>query len=158
LEHITERDTMSNVTLNGEQRLFVIPNNGGYSCLGFDVALARANAYAAWLRGQGLQADDLPAASLGTIRGYKAYETLLQRVVSHCQRNNLRCPVELTPQLTGLEGKRVEVVDCYGNRRRFQVGKSTGTIPIHLEIARRTSTGGPAVTGAPFQSVRVVRA
>ena len=80
----------------------------------------------------------------------------MERADSYCQRNKLRCPVELTPELTGLEGKRVEVVDRYGERRRFIVGKSTGWLPIHLEIARRNSSGGPAVTGAPFQSVRIV--
>jgi hypothetical protein len=124
------------VGCNDEQALYVIPNPSGYSCLGYDVCL--------------------PPEARGTIRGYKAYQTLLQRADSYCQRNKLRCPVELTPELTGLEGKRVEVVDRYGERRRFIVGKSTGWLPIHLEIARRNSTGGPAVTGAPFQSVRIV--
>ena len=99
---------------------------------------------------------DLPPEARGTIRGYKAYQALLQRADSYCQRNKLRCPVELTPQLIGLEGKRVEVVDRHGERRRFIVGKSTGWQPCHLEIARRNSSGGPAVTGAPFQSVRIV--
>ena len=113
-------------------------------------------AFIAWLRSEKLQADDFPPEARGTIRGYKAYQTLLQRADSYCQRNKLRCPVELTPELSGLEGKRVEVVDRYGERRRFIVGKSTGWLPIHLEIARRNSTGGPAVTGAPFQSVRIV--
>jgi len=142
--------------LNKEQELYVIPCGNGYSCLGFDVAMTRANAYAAWLRAQGFQVDDLSSKARGTIRGYKAYETRLQRVVDCCRRFGLQCPVELTPQLIGLEGKRVEVVDCYGNKRRFQVGKSTGPIPIHLEILRCNSSGGPAVTGAPFQGLRVV--
>jgi len=141
---------------NDEQALYVIPNPSGYSCLGYDVCLQRHNALAAWLRSEKLQADDFPPEGRGTIRGYKAYQTLLQRADSYCQRNKLRCPVELTPELTGLEGKRVEVVDRYGERRRFIVGKSTGWLPIHLEIARRNSSGGPAVTGAPFQSVRIV--
>ena len=144
------------VTVNSEQELYVIPNPSGYSCLGYDVCLQRHNALAAWLRSEKLQADDLPPEARGTIRGYKAYQALTQRAGSYCQRNKLRCPVELTPELTGLEGKRVEVVDRYGERRRFIVGKSTGWLPIHLEIARRNCSGGPAVTGAPFQSVRIV--
>jgi len=144
------------VGCNDEQALYVIPNPSGYSCLGYDVCLQRHNALAAWLRSEKLQADDFPPEARGTIRGYKAYQTLLQRADSYCQRNKLRCPVELTPELTGLEGKRVEVVDRYGERRRFIVGKSTGWLPIHLEIVRRNSSGGPAVTGAPFQSVRIV--
>jgi hypothetical protein len=56
----------------------------------------------------------------------------------------------LTPQLIGLEGWRVEVVDMLDDDtqshsvRRFIVGKSTGWKPIHLEIPRRDSIGGPA--------------
>lgn len=60
----------------------------------------------------------------------------------------------LTPQLNGLEGWRVEVLDKDGHKRRFIVGRSTGWRPCHLEIARRTSLGGGAVYGAPFQYVR----
>jgi hypothetical protein len=144
------------VGCNDEQALYVIPNPSGYSCLGYDVCLARHNALAAWLRSEGLQAADLSSDTRGTMRAYNAYKALMERADSYCQRNKLRCPVELTPELTGLEGKRVEVVDRYGERRRFIVGKSTGWLPIHLEIARRNSSGGPAVTGAPFQSVRIV--
>ena len=144
------------VTVNAEQELYVIPCGDGYSCLGFDVLLARHNAVTAWLRSEGLDADELPRQSRGTMPAYHAYTALMGRAASYCQRNNLRCPAELTPQLVGLEGKRVEVVDRHGERRRFRVGKSTGWMPCHLEIARRDSSGGPAVTGAPFQSVRVV--
>ena len=144
------------VSINAEQELYVIPCGDGYSCLGFDVLLARYNAIAEWLRKEGLQQDDLPPDARGSMRAYTAYRTLLDRAGAYCQRNKLRCPAELTPQLTGLEGKRVEVVDRHGERRRFIVGKSTGWLPIHLEISRRDSSGGPAVTGAPFQSVRIV--
>ncbi len=144
------------VGINAEQELYVNPESHGYSCLGFDVLIDRYNAIAAWLRKEGLQQDDLPPDARGTMRAYTAYRTLLDRAAGYFQRNKLRCPAELTPQLTGLEGKRVEVVDRQGERRRFIVGKSTGWLPIHLEIARRDSSGGPAVTGAPFQSVRIV--
>ena len=144
------------VGINAEQELYVIPCGDGYSCLGFDVLLTRYKAIAEWLRKEGLQQDDLPPDARGSMRAYTAYQTLLDRAGAYCQRNKLRCPAELTPQLTGLEGKRVEVVDRHGERRRFIVGKSTGWLPIHLEIARRDSSGGPAVTGAPFQSVRIV--
>ena len=144
------------VTINAEQELYIISMEHGYSCLGFDVCLGRHKAVAAWLRGEGLDADDLPPQARGTIRGYKAYRTLLNRAGAYCQRTGNRCPAELPPQLTGLEGKRVEVIDRHGERRRFLVGKSTGWMPCHLEIARSNNTGGPAVTGAPFQSVRIV--
>ena len=150
------RQEKPEVNINAEQELYVIPCGDGYSCLGFDVLIARYNAIADWLGTEGLQQDDLPPDARGSMRAYTAYQTLLDRAGAYCQRNKLRCPAELTPQLTGLEGKRVEVVDRHGERRRFIVGKSTGWLPIHLEIARRNSSGGPAVTGAPFQSVRIV--
>jgi hypothetical protein len=76
------------------------------------------------------------------------------KVLPEGERAKLRTDSNLTPQLTGLEGYRVEVVDSYGEKRRFIVGRSTGWAPCHSEISRRNSTGGPAVIGAPFQSVR----
>jgi hypothetical protein len=144
------------VSINTEQELYVIPDSHGYSYLGFDVLISRYNAIGEWLRKEGLEQTDLPPDARGTMRAYTAYRTLLDRAAGYCQRNKLRCPAELTPQLSGLEVKRVEVVDRHGERRRFIVGKNTGWLPIHLEIARRNSSGGPAVTGAPFQSVRIV--
>lgn len=64
----------------------------------------------------------------------------------------------LTPQLVGLEGKRVEVTDRWGNVRRFWVGRNVRSAPcqIHLEIKTRRSQGGfPA--DPEYRSVRVVR-
>lgn len=152
----TNRREEWEVRINAEQELYIIRCDDGYSCLGFDVLIARYNAIAEWLGKEGLRQDDLPPDARGSMRAYTAYQALLDRASAYCQRNKLRCPAELTPQLNGLEGKRVEVVDRHGERRRFIVGKSTGWLPIHLEIARRNSSGGPAVTGAPFQSVRTV--
>lgn len=74
----------------------------------------------------------------------------------YSSKSGKRCPALLDTALMGLEGKRVEVVDKHGDRRRFIVGKSTGWLPIHLEIKTRRSTGGMGTYGQPFQSVRVV--
>ena len=49
---------------------------------------------------------------------------------------------ELTPQLLGLDGYRVEVVTDYDEKRRFIVGRSTGWRPIHLGVSRRSAYGG----------------
>lgn len=71
------------------------------------------------------------------------------------QRMEMREP-NWTPQLVGLEGCRVEVVDRYGEKRRFWVGRSTGWKPIHLEIKTKRSAGGfPA--DLEYVSVRVIR-
>ena len=48
----------------------------------------------------------------------------------------------LNPQLTGLEGWRVEVERMNGEKARFIVSRSTGWVPVHIELSRRTSTGG----------------
>lgn len=68
---------------------------------------------------------------------YKTWQALPES-----EKAKVRDLSDLTPQLTGLEGWRVEVVTTYGETRRFIVGKSTGWKPCHLEIARRDSTGG----------------
>ncbi len=156
------------VTIDEERELYVIPAPGGYSCLGFDVLLRRTREVANWLREHGYKAPEPRRVSRelspelspdlrGTLQAYGIYlETMRQGEALHRETGN-RCNADLTPQLIGMEGNRVEVVDRYGETRRFWVGKSTGWFPVHLEIARCDSSGGGTVTGAPFQSVRIVR-
>ena len=62
---------------------------------------------------------------------------------------------ELSPQLEGLEGWRVEVVDKHGETRRFIVGRSTGWKPIHLEVKTRRSLGGGGAN-REYTSVRKI--
>lgn len=62
-------------------------------------------------------------------------------------KDKLRDNSGLSPQLIGLEGWRVAVVDCHDDEeepaeRRFIVGKSTGWRPCHLELYNRRSHGG----------------
>ena len=149
------------VTINEEQQLYVIPSYhkgkvSGYSCLGFDVLLRKANAVAEWLVSEGQAATGIPAEGRGTPRAYGTYAALMSQGSAYNQRTGRRCPAELCPQLTGLEGQRVEVEYEDGTTMRFWVGKSTGWMPCHLEIKRRTSMGGCGISG-PFKSVRVVR-
>src|SRR5688500_17969008 len=75
--------------------------------------------------------------------------------LSQQERDSLRSNAGLTPQLIGLEGKRVEVVDQYGNTRRFIVSRSSGWIPCHIEMKPRTSGYGYPAYG-PYQSVKVL--
>jgi hypothetical protein len=78
------------------------------------------------------------------------------RKIPERDREKLRDLSDLSPQLVGLEGKRVEVTDIFGRSRRFWVGKSTGWKPCHLEIKTTRSMGGiPADT--IYRSVSVVR-
>lgn len=140
-----------NVGINHEQRLYVIYHGRYVACLGFDAAFRQAEAVAKWTACAAPEPE-----KVGTKGGYEEYRRIMDKGAGHANRTGQRCPAELTQQLRGLEGRRVEVVDAYGERRRFWVGRSTGWLPVHLEIARRDSSGGPAVTGAPFRSLRMV--
>jgi hypothetical protein len=77
------------------------------------------------------------------------------QALSESRRQELRDTAGLTPELVALEGCRVEVIDNYGERRRFWVGRSTGWRPCHLEIARRNSSGGGSACKA-YRSVVVI--
>jgi len=122
------------VTINAEQELYVIPCGNGYTCLGFDVCIRKANAVALWMREHGQDIGDIDAAKRGTLAAYYHYSEIMLVAGDFCKRRQLRCPAELTPELIGLEGKRVEVTDKYGETRRFYVGKSTGWMPCHLKL------------------------
>ena len=133
--------------------LYVIHFDGGCTTLGFDRLMELGNLLAAELDRWDL--TPLPAER-GTMKAYGKYRKLTDLVFQKHKESGFRSRVELTPQLIGLEGKRIEVVDHCGGKRRFWVGRSTGWIPCHLEISNRRSSGGPAVIGAPFKSVRVI--
>lgn len=157
LREEVEMTTTETVTLNNDQRLYVIPAGGGYSCLGFDVCEQRSKALANWISTNGGNYVP-PKQPDGTLDAYNRYTQLCGIASELCRDFNIRCNVELTSQLIGLEGKRVEVVDKYGETRRFYVGKSMGWMPIHLEIATRAACGGHGVVGTPFKSVKVIGA
>ncbi len=72
------------------------------------------------------------------------------------EREAVRSDANLSPQLVGLEGCRVEVLDKDGDTRRFQVGRSTGWMPCHLELHNRASHGGGSAD-REYATVRVIR-
>jgi hypothetical protein len=135
------------VTLNAEQSLYVIPEGKEYSCLGIDVLIERYNRLAAEMNWRAF-----PLEERGTLAGYERYQILL----TAARETGKRFSCDLSPQLIGLEGRRVEVTDNYGGTWRFKVGKSTGWLPIHLELANARSSGGGAACRM-YQSVRIVR-
>lgn len=148
------------VTLNEEQRLYIIPcGDNGYSCLGFGVCEKRAVALARELAALG---ESIPQPEpVGTLVRYKQYRDFCDRAQAHNRATGWRSKSELTPELVGYEGKRVEVRHRWGKDKaievvRFIVGKSTGCIPVHLEIKTKRSTGGGAVCLGEILSVRAV--
>jgi hypothetical protein len=130
--------------LNG---CYIITAEHGVSCLGFDVCLDRISRYYNELVGRGVDTAGLPETTVtrGTMAAYDTMRNLTDLLQKVCEAQGERATSELTPQLVGLEGWRVEVVDTFEDTpRRFIVGKSTGWLPVHLEIARRDSSGGGA--------------
>ena len=99
---------------------------------------------------------ELNTSQRGTIEAYRYYEMLLITAQDLHYKHGARFICELTKGLIGLEGMRVEVIDRYNEKRRFTVGNSTGFLPCHLELHNSNSTGGGAVFGAPFKSLRIV--
>lgn len=73
--------------------------------------------------------------------------------LSEAERNEIRSDVNLSPQLIGLEGWRVEVETTYSEPRRFIVSRSTGWMPSHIELARRDSSGG-CCADMEYKSIR----
>jgi hypothetical protein len=150
------------ITLNLEQRLYVIPCGKGYTCHGFDVVATLSLKLHRWLRSRAVSAvtqSPFPRdwePTNGTLEAYADYQTLCKKAQMYCLMFNEKCNIELLPILVGLDGRRVEVWDHDGRKRRFIVGKSTGWMPIHLEIHNRRSHGGPACDSRGYESVREV--
>jgi hypothetical protein len=137
--------------IDTDQGLYVIDSGTGYSCLGFAVAERKRQAVLVWADG----VADGPYA-LGTPEHYEAYTQAMAIGLAHHLQTKERCPAELTPQLVGLEGKRVEVTEPGEKPRRFIVGKSTGWMPCHIERKRRDSSGGYAAMVGKDATVRVI--
>jgi len=138
-------------SINKEQQLFVLNCGSGFTCLGFDVCQDRTIALA-----KELGMEDLIPKKKGTKKAYTNYTNLVKIASDRNDKTGWRSQSQLIPELIGKEGHRVEVVDKYGEKRRFIVGKSTGFIPCHLEILKTNSSGGMSVTGAPFKSLRII--
>lgn len=124
-------------SINQEQRLYVLKCGGGYSCLGFDVAERWRVGVLNWM---GMLVG--PITEVGTRDHFGAYEYTMKLGQEHAAKTGKQCPALLTASLVGREGKRVEVIEPGEKPRRFIVGRSTGWMPIHLEIAHRGSSGG----------------
>lgn len=140
-------------TLNDSQRLYVIAHTGYVTCLGYDVAERKRRAVRAWINPAA--ANDC-VAEPGTLEHFAEYQAAMVDGAAHNRATGKRCPAELVAELVGYEGKRVEVTTPDNETTRFWVGRSTGWMPCHLEIARRNSSGGPPVYFPAGARVRLV--
>ena len=124
------------VTINEEQRLYALPCDGGYTCLGFDVCLKRAQALAKEMR------EPMPKQAVGSMDLYHEYRRLVEEARQRNAKTGWRSKSELTPELIGMEHRRVEVTTEWGELVRFTVGKSTGFIPCHLMLSEERFVEG----------------
>ncbi|SON54266.1 hypothetical protein HDIA_0725 [Hartmannibacter diazotrophicus] len=139
------------VGINESQRLYVIPADGGFSCLGFDVAERKRQAVLKWL------AKGALTVTVGTALAYEAYLEAMEAGRRYSERSGLKCLANLTPALTGLEGRRVALVDKSGQEiERFYVSRSGGWMPVHIALKRRNSSGGCAVYMPDGATVRTI--
>ena len=153
-------------SLNHDQRLYVVKCSAGFTCLGFDVCERWGDAIAKWIwtfpaeyrakEGVTEALSAWAAAKPETEGRYAAYKALCAAGALLNKLTGKRADYELTPQLVGLEGRRVEVTERDGTKRRFNVGKSTGWAPCHLEIKTRRSMGGCPAYVPEGATVRVV--
>lgn len=149
---------MESVTLNHEQRLYVIAHDGGYSCLGFDNARSHADQIA-----QRLRQPDL--AFMGeehdTLAGYRKYQAATRawgqspltrdtyfdcgtspkvtRVLEACRKT--RCQVRLIFGDTTTGQSWFDEFDVVG-----RIGRSTGWLKVPLLIESGEAGGGAILT------------
>lgn len=136
------------IVINNEQGLFVIPSGNGYSCLGFNVCKERIEKLSAEL------GEEVHNFAPNTIESYNEYIRITEVARNKNAVAGWRSSSELIPEFIGREGERVEVVTCWGETNRFYIGKSTGFIPCHIEVKKSNSSGGSSVCGYPFKSVK----
>jgi hypothetical protein len=153
----TEAKVTADPTL-GTSGCYVIERERSYSTLGFDQTLDRIERYALNLYMDPKPVDALMRAmrpKRGEVEVYEKMRELERALIDRYQETGERAVAELTPQLNGMEGWRVEVVRMNGESARFIVGKSTGPIPCHLEVKRVDSMGGDPAD-KEYKSVRAV--
>ena len=146
-----------NVTLNAEQRLYVIPCADGYTCLGFDNARSHADQIAARL-----QRPDLAFATSdhGALVGYAKYQAAIAawgrsqltlqtyfdpgtdpkavRALEKCRRDG--CKVRLVQGDTATGRCWLDERDVVG-----RIGRSGGMMKVPLLIEAGADGGGTAI-------------
>ena len=73
------------------------------------------------------------------------------------ERDKIRDISSLSPQLIGLEGWQVEVIDMEDEQpRKFIVSRSSDWCPVHLELATRRSRSGN-IAELEYKTVRKIK-
>ena len=150
--------------IDSEQRLYVLSEGRGFSAIGFDVIEQRARAMAREVinRAQGQTIHFVTwLECLNDVesnpKGSQDHFDLCNNIHDYAQIHaSVFGPLTsgLHAALKGFEGKRVEAT-VEGEKKRFQVGRSTGWFPCHLTLANKRSHGGSPLS--PWATVENVR-
>jgi len=144
--------------INPKQRLYVLRERGGFSCLGFDVARDRTMMYLT-LMGHALP-DSVP---YGNREAFELYQSIEQQYIDHpaskattfdphtpdrvksiledARLKHFRLRIYIGDSETGLDWNEVHDVLGY-------IGRSMGPIRVPLLLRTRASSGGPAILTA----------
>lgn len=157
-----------NVTVNEEQKLFVITSAGGYTCFGFENCFREAKALA-----QRLGVNELKptAEQIGKLEQYENYIKLLgmlresgrdlgtwfdprtvepvRRILEDARIRGIKLRIFLGDHETGNDW--MEEHDALG-----RIGQSTGFLKVPLIIENQSDCGGPAILDASI--VRIIDA
>lgn len=132
--------------------VFVIPCGDGFSTLGFAYAEKRARGVLEWIGGKFRYSPKFNSL----VNLYEEYKRAMKEGAEYAAKTGRKCPLELTPQLIGLEGKRVAIINADGSEEsRFRVGRSTGWLPCHLEIMPNAH-GGSSVYIPEGATIRIL--
>lgn len=164
---------MPEVTLNEDQKRYVIPSGDGYSCLGFDVAFKKATALAERIAAKrpdlAEQAlDQMPdAADWGTMAVYNAYKNLIGLL----SREKIDLGTWFDPDTHPEVKRQLELAMKGGYRLRIEYGdrdtgqawsdrpeagtisRSMGPMKVPLLIRRAGSYGGDAISDASIVKI-----
>ena len=150
---------MESVTLNREQRLYVIADGGGFSCLGFDNARGHADQIARRLRQPDLAFTDEDA---DTLAGYRKYQAATRAwglsALTHDTYFDPGTHAEVIKVLEACRKTRRQVRLVYGDTRNGQpwfaefdvvgrIGRSTGWLKVPL-LTEAGDIGGGAILTA----------
>ena len=154
----SEATLMESVTLNHEQRLYVVALGGGYSCLGFDNARHRADQIAQRLGQPGLA---FTADGRDTLAGYRKFQAATrawgQSALTRDTYFDPGTSPEVVKVLEACRKKRCQVRLVFGDTRSGQswfdefdlvgrIGRSTGWLKVPLLIEAGDAEGGAILT------------
>jgi hypothetical protein len=146
------------VALDNINGCYVVTHeNDVVSHIDYDEVLRRIERYSTELAGRGaLPREHIESpvnAERGTMAAYDTFRNLMDILEKTVKAEGDYAVADLCPQLVGLEGHRVEVMDMGSLRkRRFTVGMSHGWLPVHMEIPGHGVEGQTAK--AEYQTVK----